>query len=207
MYTLIHLYLSEFCYTPESCTTLWTNYACLLSCFSRVQLFAVPWTVTSQVPLSMGFSWQEYLSWLPCPPLGDLPNSGIECIISYVSCTGRRVLYHWATWEAHKPTILQKKKKKSHSSGHRAGFSLFLAPVWWRCCAFCRGAGSLWGLPGTGAERKRGKETGVSPQRPSPSLLTPPFQSPGQKKEVSFGESFFFFFCFWLPFSSGIWSS
>ena len=25
-----------------------------------------------------GFSRQEYLSGLPCPPLGDLPNSGIE---------------------------------------------------------------------------------------------------------------------------------
>ena len=26
----------------------------------------------------MGFSRQEYWSWLPCPPPGDLPNSGIE---------------------------------------------------------------------------------------------------------------------------------
>ena len=26
----------------------------------------------------MGFSWQEYWSWVPCPPLGDLPDPGIK---------------------------------------------------------------------------------------------------------------------------------
>ena len=31
-----------------------------------------------QSPLSMGFSRQEYLSGLPCPPRGDIPDSGIE---------------------------------------------------------------------------------------------------------------------------------
>ena len=30
-------------------------HACLLSCFSRVQLFAAPWTVACQAPESMGF--------------------------------------------------------------------------------------------------------------------------------------------------------
>ena len=29
-------------------------------------------------PLSVGFSRQEYWSGLPCPPPGDLPNTGIE---------------------------------------------------------------------------------------------------------------------------------
>ena len=37
-----------------------------------------PWTVARQAPLSMGFSRQEYCRGLPCPPPGDLPNSGIE---------------------------------------------------------------------------------------------------------------------------------
>ena len=46
--------------------------------FSRVQLFATPWTAARQVPLSMGFSRQEYLSRLPCRPPGDLPDPGIE---------------------------------------------------------------------------------------------------------------------------------
>ena len=45
---------------------------------SRVQLFATPWTVAHQAPLSMGVSRQEYWSGLPCPPPGDLPNLGIE---------------------------------------------------------------------------------------------------------------------------------
>ena len=31
-----------------------------------------------QVLLSMGFFRQEYWSGLPCPPLGDLPDPGIE---------------------------------------------------------------------------------------------------------------------------------
>ena len=45
---------------------------------SRVQLFATPWTVAYQAPLSMGFSRQEYWSGLPLPSPGDLPAPGIE---------------------------------------------------------------------------------------------------------------------------------
>ena len=45
---------------------------------SRVQLFAIPWTVALQAPPSMGFSRQEYWSALPFPSPGDLPNPGIE---------------------------------------------------------------------------------------------------------------------------------
>ena len=37
-----------------------------------------PWTVACQAPLSMGFSRQEYWSWLPFPSPGDLPDPGIE---------------------------------------------------------------------------------------------------------------------------------
>ena len=51
--------------------------ACVLGCFSRVQLFATPWTMARQTPLSMGFSRQEYWSGLPFPPTGDLPNPEI----------------------------------------------------------------------------------------------------------------------------------
>ena len=39
---------------------------------------ATPWTAVCQAPLSIGFSRQEYLSGLPCPAPGDLPNPGIE---------------------------------------------------------------------------------------------------------------------------------
>ena len=52
--------------------------ACMLSHFSCVLLFATPWTVACQAPLSMGFSRQEYWSGLPCPPPTDLPTPGIK---------------------------------------------------------------------------------------------------------------------------------
>ena len=45
--------------TPQSCLTLCSPMDCSL-------------------PLSMGFSRQEYWSGFPCLPSGDLPNPGIE---------------------------------------------------------------------------------------------------------------------------------
>ena len=53
-------------------------HACVLSCFSPVRLFAAPWTVARQAPLSMGFSRQEYWSGLSCPSTGDPPYPGIK---------------------------------------------------------------------------------------------------------------------------------
>ena len=51
---------------------LLTPYTTMLS------LFAIPWTVARQAPLSMGFSRQGYWNGLPFPPPGNLPNPGIE---------------------------------------------------------------------------------------------------------------------------------
>ena len=48
----------------------------------HVRLFATPWTVAYQGPLSMGFSRQKYWSGLPFPSPGDLPNLGIEPWVS-----------------------------------------------------------------------------------------------------------------------------
>ena len=52
------------------------------SLFSEVVLVThscpTPWTVAHQVPLSIGFSRQEYWSGLPFPSPGDLPEPGIE---------------------------------------------------------------------------------------------------------------------------------
>ena len=45
---------------------------------SRVQHFAIPWTVAYHAPLSMGFSRQEYWNGLPYPTLGTLPDPGIK---------------------------------------------------------------------------------------------------------------------------------
>ena len=50
----------------------------MLSHFSHVQLFATPWTVAHQTPLSMEFSRQEYWGGLPCPSPVVLPNPGIK---------------------------------------------------------------------------------------------------------------------------------
>ena len=46
---------------------------------------AALWTVARQAPLSLGFSRQKYWSGLPCPPPGDLPDSGTEPMSSAVS--------------------------------------------------------------------------------------------------------------------------
>ena len=45
---------------------------------SRVRLFASPWTIAHQDPLSVGFSRQEYSSGLPFPSPKDLPDPGIK---------------------------------------------------------------------------------------------------------------------------------
>ena len=45
---------------------------------SYVGLFANPWTVAHQAPLSLRFSRQEYWSGLPFPSPEDLPDPEIE---------------------------------------------------------------------------------------------------------------------------------
>ena len=45
---------------------------------SSVRLFATPWTVACQTPLSMEFLRQEYWSGLPFSSPGDLPDPGTE---------------------------------------------------------------------------------------------------------------------------------
>ena len=49
---------------------------CLVA--KSLRLFATPWTVAHQAPLSMGFPRQEYWPGLPFPPPGDLPDPGVE---------------------------------------------------------------------------------------------------------------------------------
>ena len=45
---------------------------------SSVRLFATPWTIAYQAPPSMGFSRQEYWSWLLFSSPGYPPNPGIK---------------------------------------------------------------------------------------------------------------------------------
>ena len=53
-------------------------YITTVKLLSHVRLFATPWTIAYQAPLSMQFSRQDYWSGLPIPSPGDLPNPGIE---------------------------------------------------------------------------------------------------------------------------------
>ena len=69
-------------------------FVCLVSC---IQLTDTSWTIAHQAPLSRKFSLKEYWSGLQFPPPGDFPNPGIESTISYISCIGRQILYHWPT--------------------------------------------------------------------------------------------------------------
>ena len=57
---------------------------------SHVWLFATPWTVASQAPLSMGFFRQEYWSGKPFPSWGDLLSQGLN--LGLLHC--RQILYH-----------------------------------------------------------------------------------------------------------------
>ena len=60
----------------------------MLSHFSHVHLFVTLWTITCQVPLTMGFSWQEYWNGLPCGFLQKIfPTQGLN---SCLLC-----LLHW----------------------------------------------------------------------------------------------------------------
>ena len=80
---------------------------------SHVQFFATPWTVSHQVPLSMGFSKQEYWSGLSFPPPWDLPDPGIEPTspVSPVLAIG-----FFTTEQSWVLLLLKKKKKKKFTN-------------------------------------------------------------------------------------------
>ena len=56
----------------------------LAQLLSSVLLFATPWTVVCQAPLSMELPRQEYWSGLPFPPPEDIPDSGIAFWIAAI---------------------------------------------------------------------------------------------------------------------------
>ena len=64
--------------TPSPECLLRHTCVCIVQPLSRVQLFATPWTLACQAPLSMGFPKEEYWSGLPLPPPGDPPSPGME---------------------------------------------------------------------------------------------------------------------------------
>ena len=88
------------------------NRLCMLSSLRYIRLFVTPWTVACQAPLSMGFSREEY--WSGCHFL--LQGSswpGDRTHFSFISFTGRQVLYHYTTWGVLiSYTLIQNKKLK-----------------------------------------------------------------------------------------------
>ena len=76
-------------------------HVCVLNRFSCVQVFATPWTIALQAPLSMGFPRQEYWSGLPCLLPGDLPDPGIKSTCLMSPALAGRYFTTSATWEAH----------------------------------------------------------------------------------------------------------
>ena len=106
---LFHLFPSFSTYFISSnfyCNIL--NYSMLmclfymLSCFSRVRLFAIVWTVACQASLSIGCSRQEYKSGLPFPFPGDL-YTGIRPASLMSPALAGRYFTTSTTWEAHVP--------------------------------------------------------------------------------------------------------
>ena len=50
----------------------------IVSVANSNSILGTPWTIAHGIPLSMGFSSEEYWSGLPFPHLGNLPDPGIE---------------------------------------------------------------------------------------------------------------------------------
>ena len=97
IYYCIYVYVCVCVYQWWGCTY---KLICTCSVTSIVSNSATPWTVACQDSLSMGYSWQEYWSGLPCPPPGDRPKLGIKPA-SPVFPALQAYLYHGATREAH----------------------------------------------------------------------------------------------------------
>ena len=72
----------------------------MLNCFSCAWLFETQWIITCQAPQSMGFPREEYWSGLPCPPPGDLPDSGVEPAYLMSPALAGGFFTTSTTWEA-----------------------------------------------------------------------------------------------------------
>ena len=74
---------------------------CILNCFSHVWLFATPWTVVCQAPLSMGYGILQarILEWVVMP---FYRGSSWPRNQTWVSCISRQIFFLtiWATREA-----------------------------------------------------------------------------------------------------------
>ena len=72
-----------------------------------VCVWTTPMDCTSQTPLSMEFSRQQYWSGLPFPPPEDLPNPGIEPVSLASPALADKFFTTSTTWESQYSERLQ----------------------------------------------------------------------------------------------------
>ena len=72
----------------------------------------------------MRFSRQEYWSGLPCPPLGDLPDPGIEPLSLMSTALAGRFFTTSTSWEALQVLQGMEEPWRGGTSGHQAMGSL-----------------------------------------------------------------------------------
>ena len=104
-----------------------------LIALSHIWLFAIPWTVAYQAPLSMEFSRQDYWSGLSLPTPGDLPDSGIECTSLLSPALGSLALHHLGLqllkmWESVIP------RTSAYTSLHFIGLNCIVWPFLNQVC-------------------------------------------------------------------------
>ena len=63
------------------------------------QLFPIPWTVALQAPLSLGFFPAKIPERVAISSSRGSSWLRDQTYVSDVSCTCRRILYHWVIWE------------------------------------------------------------------------------------------------------------
>ena len=83
-----------------NCSLTSLVYACVLSHFSHVRLFATLWTLVHQAPPFMKFSSQGYWSGLSFPPPGNLLDPGIDPASLMVPALAGMFFTTNPTWEA-----------------------------------------------------------------------------------------------------------
>ena len=84
---------------------------------SHVRLFAVPWTVAHQAPLSVGFAKQGYWNGLPFPSPED---QKLTCLHAPASCLGNSL--NRKAWPAtvHEVTDSDMTERLTHTHTHKS---------------------------------------------------------------------------------------
>ena len=86
---LLNATTSQSCKIGSHCSKSWPFVHMLVCKLSHVQLFATPWTVAHQAPLSLGFSRQEDWSGFPFASAASSWSRNW----THVSCIGQWILY------------------------------------------------------------------------------------------------------------------